>query len=249
MPVIVNADDFGKSEEVNRAICEAFEKCYINHTTLMVNMPFAGEAIRLAEEKGFSDRVGLHLNLTEGFPISSGIRNNPLICKTDGSFNAAFCHNIKYRLYMDSLSISQIEEEFSAQLQSFLGSGFKTLHIDSHHHVHTDWPVFLALKRLSEKYRFSYIRPSRNLYHGGKPLYNVYKKLYNKNVKKLCSSSSALFGSLSDLSAYTEGSERRLKELLDVGDIEIMAHPMYTEGLLTDDGVPMSEYSIFKGYL
>ena len=79
MPLLVNADDFGKSAEINRAVAEAFERGYITHTTLMANMPAAEEAVDLARQKGFAERVGLHLNLTEGLPLSLPIRGNPLI--------------------------------------------------------------------------------------------------------------------------------------------------------------------------
>ena len=71
MALIVNADDFGLNEIENRAIAEAFEKGLIDRTTLLVNMPFAEDAMRLASEKGFADRVGLHVNLTSGRPLTS----------------------------------------------------------------------------------------------------------------------------------------------------------------------------------
>lgn len=63
MPIIINADDYGKNEEINQAISEAFEKKYITRTTLMVNMPYTDKAVELAKQKGFSDRIGIHLNL------------------------------------------------------------------------------------------------------------------------------------------------------------------------------------------
>ncbi len=53
MPIIVNADDFGKNEEVSRAVLEAFEEKLITRTTLMVNMPYADKAVELAKQKGF----------------------------------------------------------------------------------------------------------------------------------------------------------------------------------------------------
>ena len=154
MALFVNADDYGKSKEINRAVCEAFEKGYITTTTLMANMPEAKEAYMLAKEKGFDDKVGVHLNITEGMPLTGGIRNNPLICSQDGSFNAAFYHNTKYRLYMDRQSVDQIKDELDAQIAFFLDLGFKSLHIDSHHHVHTNYPVYCAIKELSSKYHF-----------------------------------------------------------------------------------------------
>ncbi len=244
MSLLVNADDFGKNEEVNRAVCEAFKKGYINHTTVMMNMESCGDAFRLAVENDFTDRVGLHLNLTEGCPLSRDIRFNPLICGSDGRFNAAFYHNTRYRLYMDGLSISQIEKEFEAQIERFLETGFRELHIDSHHHVHTNYPVYLALKNLSGRYGFSYVRLSRNLYRGGSILNRTYKSLYNKGVKKLCKRSADLFGSYEDLISYTGKDAGKIQRLCSQKEIELMVHPMYTDGILTDTDRPMNEYEV-----
>ena len=242
MPFFVNADDFGRNSETNRAICEAFEKGYTDHTTVMVNMEAAAQAFELSEKNGFRDRVGLHLNLTEGFPLSREIRGNPLICSADGRFNAAFYHNTKYRLYMDSLSISQIEGEFRAQLKRFSELGFSELHIDSHHHVHTNYPVFLALKRLCGEFGFTYIRLSRNLYRGGSILNRIYKGLYNRGVKKLCPHRVGYFGSFKDLMEFTGNDPARLERLGMSENIEIMSHPLYSGGELTDSELPMTAY-------
>lgn len=241
MPVIVNADDFGLSESVNRAICDAFEKGLVNHTTLMANMPAAEEAAALAREKGFKTSVGLHLNLTEGFPLTAGIRDNPLICAPDGRFNAAFYYNTKYRLYMDTLMIEQIEAEFRAQMDRFLALGLERLHLDSHHHVHTDYPVFLALKRLLKSYSVSYLRPGRNLYRGGNVLKRIYKGLYNRGVRKLChDQTSDLFGSYKDLMEYCHRDDTELQALLRGRRVEIMTHPVEKDGKLSDGGTAFS---------
>lgn len=253
MPIIVNADDFGKNDSVNRAICEAFEKGYITSTTLMANMEGAQKAYELARERGIIDRVGVHLNLTEGMPLTSRIRDNQLICGPDGCFNAAFYHNTKYRLYMDRQSIDMIRDELDAQISLFLDLGFKTLHIDSHHHVHTNYPVYLAIKELKDKYDFDYIRLSRNLYRGGSVTNNIYKHFYNKAVKKLAAHTSDLFGSYRDMMEYMhldpfKTSDRAkmpddgLTALLKDSLMEVMVHPMYDEGgILVDTTIPMDE--------
>lgn len=239
MGLIVNADDFGRSESVNRAVCEAFKEGRVNSTTLMANMPAAAEAYELAKEGGFVDKVGIHLNITEGMPISQGIRNNPLICGYDGTFNQAFYHNTKYRLYMDRQSIDQIKDEFDAQIRRFLELGFTSMHIDSHHHVHTNYPVFTALKELGEIYDFAYIRLSRNLYRGGSPANRIYKRFFNRSVKKLAHTTSDLFGSYKDFSSYPR---EELMSLVKNKTIEIMIHPMYGEDrALMDTDIPLSE--------
>lgn len=256
MPLIVNADDFGKSEEINRAICEAFDKGFINSTTLMVNMPGAGAAYDLARENGFADKVGIHLNITEGMPLTEAIRSNPLVCAPDGSFNAAFYHSTKYRLYMDGLAINQIKDELDAQIGLFLDMGFKTLHIDSHHHVHTNYPVYRALRSLAAKYDYEYIRLSRNLYRGGSVFNNVYKHFYNAAVRRLAVHTSDHFGSYKDLMSYFSLDPYRaadrikeppaaMKRLIDDRIVEIMVHPMYdAQGELVDTDIPMREENI-----
>ena len=253
MALIVNADDFGKSKDVNRAICEAFENGYITGTTLMANMPGAHEAYELAREGGFADRVGVHLNITEGMPLTSGIRNNPLICAPDGSFNAAFYHNTKYRLYMDRLSIDQIKEELDAQISLFLELGFTQLHIDSHHHVHTNYPVYTAIKELALKYDLAYIRLSRNLYRGGSLFNSIYKHFYNSSVKRIAAVTTRYFGSYGDFMEWFSldplKTGDRIKEPSDAmkafvrdNSVEIMVHPMYDgDGRLVDTQIPMNE--------
>ena len=253
MSVSVNADDFGMSIEINDAIIEAFLKKYIDTTTLMANMPAAEDAYAKAKKHGLLDKVGIHLNITAGVPLTEGIRNNPLICDSKGEFNAAFYHNTKYRLYMDELTISEIRAEFDAQLKRFLDLGFFCMHVDSHHHVHTNIPVFKAIKQLSDKYDYDYIRLSRNLYHGGSFVNSVYKYFYNASVKKSSRTSADVFGSYRDymtffgLDPYSEADRslamnEDMKKYLCVKNVEIMVHPMFNEeGVLVDTDIPMSE--------
>lgn len=51
--IIVNADDFGKTHTINLAIAECFNKGLITNTTIMVNMPFADEAVEIAKQEVF----------------------------------------------------------------------------------------------------------------------------------------------------------------------------------------------------
>ena len=242
MGLIRNADDFGKSEEVNRAILTCFQKGYIDRTTLMANMPFAAQAVEIAKKEGFSDRVGIHLNLTEGMPLTEPIRSNPLLCDANGRFHAAFRQTTKYRLYMDQLSKEQIYTELDAQLAQYANWGLTLFHVDSHHHVHTDYPIFSVLKKLAKKYRFSSVRLSRNLYRGGNVLTRAYKGWYNRSVSKLCGSVSDLFGSFEDLCHYDTEENNRI--LCTKKEIEIMLHPMYdAANILVDTQRPMEEVS------
>jgi len=242
MPLIVNADDFGKTSQINKAVCECFEKGLINRTTVMVNMPYAKEAYEISKEHGFSDRVGLHINLTQGKPLTERISKNPYFCDENGEFNAAFYHNRLMRLHMDSESVSQIEEEIKAQIEKYHELGFGLNHLDSHHHSHTNYPVLKAVRRLSKTYSFSSIRLSRNLYKGGNPLNRIYKKFYNHAVSRCTKNVTDYFGSYTDVMNYFSEagnfSEQRFLDFVSKYSIEIMVHPDYDEdGGLMDTGV------------
>lgn len=246
MQLIVNADDFGKSEDVNRAISECFDKGYIDRTTIMVNMPFAEKACEMAKEKGFFDKVGLHINLTEGQPLTEGIKNNPLFCDENGQYNAAFYRSTRLRLHMDRASVNDIYNELKAQIDKYIEFGFTLNHIDSHHHVHTNYPVLKALKSLSREYEFKSIRLSRNLYFGGGFLSRKYKEIYNNSVKKICDNTTEYFGSYVDAQNYRNEINKTdasaFKKFTNEHSLEVMVHPMYSlDGVLVDTEVPFEE--------
>lgn len=248
MALIVNADDFGKSPEVNKAIAECFNKGYINRTTVMVNMPYAEEAFDIAKENGFIDKVGLHINLTEGRPLSDSIKLNSDFCNMEGVFTAAFYRSTKKRLHMDKESVSDITEEVKAQIDKYLSLGFTLKHIDSHHHVHTNYPVYKSLKILSRYYNFSSIRLSRNLYRGGSLFNRTYKSFINKKFRQICNHTTDYFGSFKDVVDYfATGSDEQIvdsttnivNDFCVKHDLEVMVHPMYSkEGVLVDSDIP-----------
>lgn len=247
MRLIVNADDFGKSLEVNRAITECFNRGIINRTTVMTNMPYAAEAAAMAMKNGFMEHVGLHLNFTEGTPLSDSIKMNRDFCDENGNYNQAFYYNTKLRLHMNDKSIFDIEQEIEAQIELYHDLGFNLNHIDSHHHVHTNMPFYKALKNLSSVYSFSSIRLSRNLYKDAKLLKKLYKNYYNNKIRQICSTATDYFGSFHDVENYfiypnDISSVNMFKEFIEKNDLEIMVHPQYSsDSILCDSEVPFEE--------
>jgi predicted glycoside hydrolase/deacetylase ChbG (UPF0249 family) len=67
--LIINADDFGYSTERDRGIIDSFVNGVLTSATLLVNGSTARSAVALAKNHGLP--LGLHLNLTEGFPVSN----------------------------------------------------------------------------------------------------------------------------------------------------------------------------------
>lgn len=239
MALIVNADDFGLSPQVNRAIVQAFDEGLIGRTTLMVNMPAAKEAVELARERGFLDKVGLHLNLTSGRPLTDSISKDPVMCSGSGEFTADFARNIKTRLYLPKTTQLSVEKEIRAQLDMYRDLGCTLWHIDSHHHVHTDPSVWIILKKVMKDYPVTSVRLGRNMYRGGNPLMHLYKFILNSSVKKYCSTCPDYFGSAVDYEAFFGSKSADSNHY----DIEVMVHPVFDgEGKLCDaTGNAMSE--------
>jgi len=83
MKLIINADDFGLTRGVNRAVFDLAGRGSLSSTTVLVNQPYASEAVELLKLPNFS--VGLHCNLTEGAPISKP-ESIPFLVDANGAF-------------------------------------------------------------------------------------------------------------------------------------------------------------------
>ena len=231
MPLTVNADDFGKDDSVNMAICRAFEEGLIDRTTLMTNMPGAPAAMTLAAQKGFAGRVGVHLNLTSGRPLSTGIASDPVMCNGAGEFSADFARNMRTRFYLPKKTRKNVEMELRAQLDRYRELGGTLWHIDSHHFVHTDPSVWFVLKRVLRDYPVTGVRLGRNMYRGGNQLMHLYKFILNSSIKRFCKGHPAYFGSAVDYECFTVKGG-----VPDPGkEVEVMVHPVFDiNGKLVD---------------
>jgi len=233
--IIVNADDFGKSANVNEAIAQAFEKGLINRTTLMVNMPYAREAVKLAKQRGFIDKVGIHLNLTSGLPVTEDMKRDATMCDENGQFTGDFARDIKKRFFLNSFTSVNIARELVAQLDEFREMGGILWHIDSHHHVHTDPSVWRVLKLVIRKYPVVSVRLGRNMYRGGNILMRLYKIMFNASVRRRNRVKPDFFGSMDDFCTFTANMDDAQRRLFLEKNIEIMVHPeLSSDGILVD---------------
>lgn len=159
MRLIVNADDFGMNENVTRAILASFKRGFVNQTTLMVNMPWAEKAVELAKEEGVFDRIGLHLNLTLGRPLTAAMARHPLFCDERGEFDKRFARNGHLLRGYSGEVASLIREEVEAQIVRYRDFGLPLLHLDSHHHVHHRLPLARIVLPIMARHGFKTTRP------------------------------------------------------------------------------------------
>jgi predicted glycoside hydrolase/deacetylase ChbG (UPF0249 family) len=153
--LIINADDFGLCEGVNRAIAEAHQNGILTSTTLMTNMPSAEEAIKIAQQLPTLG-VGIHLNLTQGRPLS----NNPivtLLVNDNGEFHFS-AGTLAYKSLVSSKFRAAIKAELAAQIQWAIDRDLKPTHLDSHKHIHSFPAIYPIVCSLAKQFNINSIR-------------------------------------------------------------------------------------------
>lgn len=239
MQTIINADDYGKDENATKAILESFRRGFITQTTLMVNMPWTERAVEMAKAAGCADRIGLHVNLTEGMPLTEGMKSDRRFCDQNGMFVKNGIYTRKWLPY-GSRERQIVRNELEAQINRFLSFGLPLRHCDGHHHAHVVLPVFSELAPMLRRYGFASVRkpadcPWECITHPrvlGWTKWVLMRCLYPSGIKKANS-----FGSYEYYLNHADGA-------VDV--MEIMVHPRYNkEGRLVDfkseDGRPLQD--------
>ena len=220
--LIINADDFGMSKDVNFAILAAMDLDLCMDTTLLVNFEEAEHAAKLAISTNKKSNIGIHLNLTEGYPLTQKIRNESRFCNNEGMFN----NKKKKRIY--SLSTSEkiaVYEEITCQIQTCRKMGIPISHADSHNHIHEEPAFLMLLLDILKKERIPFIRLTNNI--GNTSLINsIYRNAYNTILKSNNLAGTDYFGSITNLSHPS-------RNLRDNSFVELMIHP----GKIVDDQI------------
>ncbi len=139
MRVIINADDFGLCNSVNKAIIDVFTAGNLSSTTIMVNMPGTTDAMALAKQHPELG-IGLHFCLTEGRSLA----DHDTLTDENGSFYSR--SELINKMVKGKIDHREIRTELESQLDVLDSSGTPYFHVDSHQHVMM-WPeLFLAIE-------------------------------------------------------------------------------------------------------
>jgi len=153
--LIINADDFGLTERINDAIIECHRNGIVTSATLMAN----GPAFDNATERATADPklgIGIHLNLSEGTPISDPSQLGSLINER-GRFHLLPVQMLR-KLMVKGICLCKVEMELRAQIEKVLNAGIAVTHLDGHKHFHII-PQFLQIAlRLAQEYKIPAIR-------------------------------------------------------------------------------------------
>jgi hopanoid biosynthesis associated protein HpnK len=132
--LIVNADDFGLTPGVNRAILELHRAGVLSSATLMALAPATEDAISLARSTPTLG-VGCHVVLVDGESVLPAAQLPTLIDQRTGHFYPTPGSFLK-RLFTGRIRASEIEAEASAQIRLLQDRGLALTHIDTHKHAH-----------------------------------------------------------------------------------------------------------------
>lgn len=129
--LIINADDLGLSEGVNRGILECAEFGVVTSASMLVNMPGWGDAVSRVDAMRTDMGVGLHFNIVAGDPLTSA---QTISSPETGRFYSL--PQLTTRVLMGLISLKDVRRELAAQIEKLRSTGIRITHVDSHRHVH-----------------------------------------------------------------------------------------------------------------
>jgi len=251
--LIVNADDFGLTAGVNRAIVEGNRQGIITSATLMANARASEAAIDLARaQPGL--KTGCHVVLIDGVPLSTN-----LLSLTNGS--ARFRSSLKQfamAAVRKKIAAEEIEREVEAQVRKLQSSGITLTHVDSHKHTHMFPHVLRPLLRAA---RTCGIRAVRNPFEPmrswpgsmvlgtpglwlrsiGVTAFGMFAAEFRRVIKEQGMASTDGTVGIAVTGLLDQQKLLRILEALPEGTWELVCHPGYSDADLQSAGTRLTQ--------
>jgi hopanoid biosynthesis associated protein HpnK len=246
--LIVNADDLGWTAGVNRGIAEAHRNGIVTSASLLANGEAFAEAAELARgTRGLG--VGVHLNLSDGSPISAP-ETVPSLLNDSGEFEGG-PDGLLMKIATRRISMREVETEWQAQIAKVRGTGVAPTHLDGHKHVHMLPGLFEIALRLAKRHGIGAVRVSheasnlRAALSAGELRASVVLKqgVQARGLKLLARdartqadragvSTADHFCGIAQTGELTKEGLARLLQSLPEGTTELMCHPGYADEAL-----------------
>jgi len=245
--VIFTADDFGLDAAVNDAVEQAHRCGVLNCASLMVGEAAADDAVALARSLP-NLRVGLHLTLVDGRPVSPP-ETIPDLVGQDGRFrDGMFSAGVRW-FFLPHVRC-QLGREIRAQFAAFAATGLELDHANAHKHFHLHPTVAALMIEIGREYGLRAIRvPTEpaapiNMAEGrrggglGAGLLRLWSEQLAWAVRRASmSANDHLFG-LSWTGAMTEARLISLLAHLPAGVSEIYFHPASARTAKLEQSMP-----------
>ena len=143
--LIVNADDFGQTPGINRAVLELHKAGLLSSATLMARAAATDQAIEIARATSTLG-VGCHVVLTDGKPVLPPAQIASLLDPSTNLFIASLPVFLG-RMFAGRICAEEIQAETMAQIQYLQSRGVQVTHLDTHKHTHMFPTVLRPLLR------------------------------------------------------------------------------------------------------
>jgi len=240
--LIINADDFGLTPGVNRAIAELHQARALTSATLMATGAAFDDAVSIAHANPTLG-VGCHIVLTDGVPVSAPETIPTLIGPDGKTFRPSLIDFIQ-ALLRGNIREEDITREALAQIQKLQSAGIDITHVDTHKHTHLFPAVTRPLLQIAERCSIGCIRHpfeqawSLALGHGNRirrlqvkllsPLKTAFERQPQiRNHRVLSTDGTIGISATGDL--YGETLREILKALPTEGTFELVCHPGYND--------------------
>jgi chitin disaccharide deacetylase len=250
--LIVNADDFGLTEQLSRGILDAHREGIVTSTTLMANGGAFDSAVTLSR-RAPQLGIGVHLNLTEGVPVSPAWRI-PTLANREGRLHLSPGRLLR-GILTRQVDLADVEIELRAQVAKVCRAGISPTHLDGHKHVHVLPGVSEIVIRLAQQFSVRCVRVPREaapewptLLHSSASRTAALKQYlvgravsgfawrFEEKLAEAALRFPAPFYGLSQTGLLDAPSIQNILERLPEGVSELMCHPGYLDADLVKTG-------------
>ena len=255
---IVNADDLGWTEGVNRGIADAHRQGLVTSTSLLANGRAFASALEVSRNFPALG-IGVHLNLSDGPPTAEPESVRSLLNEAGDLSGGP--ESLLLRIASRKLSSEEVEREWDAQIGKIRSTGVTPTHLDGHKHVHMLPGLFEVALRLARKHGIGAIRIAheesklRSVLSAGREqsarvllMQGVQArglKLLARDAREMAEragiAAADYFCGIAQTGVMTREGMERLLEMLPEGTTEFMCHPGYVDEELRRSATRLKE--------
>ncbi len=217
--LVVNADDFGFTKDVNDGILASHLGGILTAATLMANGRAFDHAVQLAQQHPSLD-IGCHLVLVQGNSLIDG---RPYPATPQALVRAVILKKVN------------ILAELRAQVERIIAAGIEPTHLDTHKHTHVLPSIFDAVVRVAAEFDIPFIRlPFDATKLGTRTLMNAFQRSRRAKLRRFGLRAADHFTGFWLTGYLTEVTLATTLRSLPEGSTELMCHPGYLSDELSN---------------
>jgi len=251
--LIVNADDFGLTSGVNRAIIEGNRLGIVTSATLMANAKATDLAIDLAKAQP-SIKTGCHVVLIDGVPLTANLAS---LTEDSQRFRTSL-KQFAMAAIRKQISAEEVQREVETQVRKIQSRGITLTHLDSHKHTHMFPHVLRPLLRAAKACGLRAVRnpfeplrcwpavmmlstPGLWLRSAGVTAFQMFAADFRRAIKEEGMASTDGTVGIAVTGMLNQKRLLRILEALPDGTWELVCHPGYSDADLQAAGTRLTQ--------